>query len=210
MADRKLTSSPPGTDRRTGRRSRPAERRVRSTAGERRTVLIGVATRHFAERGYYGTPTLAIADEAGISQAYLFRLFPTKQDLFAACVESCIEKTRDAFERGAASQLPTETPLEAMGRAYVDLLDREPEVLLVQLHANAATAREPKVREAMREGWSVLFGTVDRLSGAADDEIRRLFAQGMLINVSAAAGFDEIDEPWARVLGHSGKGMEAR
>ena len=45
------------------------------------------AMQEFARRGYYGTPTTDVAKGAGISQAYLFRLFPTKEELFVACVE---------------------------------------------------------------------------------------------------------------------------
>jgi len=179
--------------------------RKRSTAAARREVLVEVARRHFAERGYYGTPTLAIANEAGISQAYLFRLFPTKQDLFAATVTACIAKTREAFERGAADPLPDEEPLQAMGRAYHQLLADDPTVLLGQLHANAAAAREPKIRAAMRAGWADLYETVTRLSGAGPEEIRPYFAEGMLLNVAAAVGFDEIDEPWANALSQKEK-----
>ena len=177
----------------------------RSTAEQRRKVLIEVAYRHFSERGYYGTPTLAIADEAGISQAYLFRLFPTKQDLFAATVSYCIEKTRDAFERGAENPLPGESAMEAMGRAYGELLEDDPTVLLAQLHANAAAAREPKIRAAMREGWARLYETAERLTGASAEEIRPYFAEGMLLNVAAAVGFNDVNEPWAVALGHQTK-----
>lgn len=171
------------------------------TAAARRDVLVEVARRHFAERGLYGTPTLAIAEDAGISQAYLFRLYPTKQELFAAAVDACIAKTREAFEDGAASVAPGESILQAIGRGYTELLQSDPTVLTGQLHANAAAAREPVVRKAMREGWASLYETVERLSGASAEEIRGLFAEGMLINVAAAVGFADVNEPWARVLG---------
>jgi AcrR family transcriptional regulator len=196
--------------RRTASEAKPAGKRSRgstppkagrSTAAQRREVLVAVASRHFAERGYYGTPTLAIADEAGISQAYLFRLFPTKEDLFAACVTNCIDKTRAAFESGVASRRSDESELEAMGRAYVDLLRSDPEVLLGQLHASAAATREPKIRKALQEGWGELYETASRISGASPEEIRGLFAAGMLINIAAAAGFDQVNEPWAMALG---------
>ena len=186
---------------RSGSRAEHPAPRTRSTAAARRKVLVEVAVRHFAERGYYGTPTLAIADEAGISQAYLFRLFPTKQDLFAACVDDCIERTITAFERGAASCAPGEPALAGIGRGYKQLLAEEPEVLLGQLHANAAAPKEPVVRGAIRRGWARLYERVAELSGAPLEEIRALFATGMLINVAAAARFDEVDEPWANVLG---------
>lgn len=193
----------------TRTRRQPAARRsgrVRSTAVARREVLVEVARRHFAERGLYGTPTLPIAEEAGISQAYLFRLFPTKQELFAATVEACIARTREAFERGAATRRPDETLLEAIGRGYVELLGSDPTVLMGQLHANAAATREPVIRKAMREGWAELYATVERLSGASPEEIRGLFAEGMLINVAAAVGFDEVERPWAMALGTKGRG----
>ena len=177
----------------------PAPRK-RLPPEERRATVIEVARRHFAERGYYGTPTAAIADDAGISHAYLFRLFPTKQDLFAASTAACIAKTRAAFERGAAEPQPGETKLGAMGRSYGELLAEDPSVLLGQLHANAAAAREPKIREAMRDGWAELYKAVSELSEAPPDDIRRFFASGMLLNVAAAVGFDEINEPWAQSL----------
>lgn len=182
--------------------SSPTSPRKRQTAAARREVLVEVARRHFAERGYYGTPTQAMADEAGISQAYLFRLYPTKQDLFAATVAACIVKTVEAFERGAAAAAPGESVLDAMGQAYGELLASDDTVLMGQLHANAAAINEPKIRAAMRAGWAELYELVERLSGADPEEIRTFFAGGMLLNVGAAVGFDEVDEPWAHALGH--------
>ena len=57
------------------------------------------AMQEFARRGYYGTPTTDIAKGAGISQAYLFRLFPTKEELFVACVERPTARVHDEFVR---------------------------------------------------------------------------------------------------------------
>ena len=59
---------------------------ARKSAEVRREEIVGIALRHFAEGGYHGTSTEAIAREAGISQPYLFRLFRTKRELFLACV----------------------------------------------------------------------------------------------------------------------------
>ncbi|MFD5751376.1 TetR/AcrR family transcriptional regulator [Streptomyces sp. NPDC127033] len=41
----------------------------------------------FAQKGFYGTTTHEIADRVGISQPYLYRLYATKQALFAAAVD---------------------------------------------------------------------------------------------------------------------------
>src|ERR687890_1848197 len=94
---------------------------VRKSAEERREEIVAIAFRHFADGGYHGTSTEAIAREAGISQPYLFRLFRTKKELFLACVDHCYAQVRDAFHR-AAEGAGDEDRLEAMGHAYVEEL----------------------------------------------------------------------------------------
>ena len=70
---------------------------ARKSAEERREEITGIALRHFAEGGYYGTSTEAIAREAGISQPYLFRLFRTKKELFLACADRCYGSVGQVF-----------------------------------------------------------------------------------------------------------------
>src|SRR5947209_15752731 len=98
-----------------------------STAGERRAEVLPIAARAFAERGLHGTPTAEIARTAGISQAYLFRLWPTKLELFVAVVDRCFALTLEHFQDAAGAARQTgEDVLCAMGDAYVEMLvDRE-------------------------------------------------------------------------------------
>ncbi len=169
------------------------------TAEERREDVIQAAMQEFARRGYYGTPTTDIARTAGISQAYLFRLFPTKEELFVGCVERSYTNVLDEFTRAAAPHAGDfEAALEAMAARYKELL-QQTDLLLCQLHGYAA-CQEPKVREAVRTGYQVLVEQVQLLSGAPDEEIQRFFAMGMLVNVVAAMGAHELDEPWAHAL----------
>lgn len=51
---------------------------------ERQAGLIGTAASLFASNGFDGTTTKAIAKAAGISEALLFKHFPTKRALYAA------------------------------------------------------------------------------------------------------------------------------
>src|ERR671917_2406452 len=95
--------------------------RVRKSAEERREELIAIGLRQFALTGYRGTSTETIAQEAGISQPYLFRLFRTKRELFLACNDRACEKVLDAFRR-AAGEAPEDERLHAMGRAYIEQL----------------------------------------------------------------------------------------
>jgi AcrR family transcriptional regulator len=58
-------------------------------AEERRRAIIRAVRRVFAERGFDGTTTKALADAAGVSEALLFKHFPTKEALFAEMQQSC-------------------------------------------------------------------------------------------------------------------------
>jgi len=57
---------------------------VRMSAEERRESVVRAAMSEFAHGGYHGTSTEAIARRVGVSQPYLFRLFPNKQAIFLA------------------------------------------------------------------------------------------------------------------------------
>ncbi|MFD5148334.1 helix-turn-helix domain-containing protein, partial [Streptomyces sp. NPDC058401] len=62
---------------------------MRLSADERRETVLRAAIAEFATGGYHGTSTETIARRVGVSQPYLFRLFPTKRALFqAAAVRS--------------------------------------------------------------------------------------------------------------------------
>ncbi len=174
--------------------------RTLSTADARRESILEAAERVFAARGLHGTPTMEIAKRAGISQAYLFRLFPTKIELFVALAERCNDRIYQTFADAAAAAKAAgdENILQAMGHAYVGLLaDRT--LLLNQLHAHAASDN-PDIRTQMRRGFARLVELVERESGADPLDVRRFFAHGMLLNVLAAMGAEAVDEHWAHVL----------
>jgi AcrR family transcriptional regulator len=173
--------------------------RTLSTAEERREEILAAAERVFAARGLHGTPTMEIAKAAGISQAYLFRLFPTKAELFSALVERCNERIERTFVDAASAARKAGDPvLPAMGAAYVGLLgDRH--LLLNQLHAHAA-CDDPAIRTQMRRGFARLVEIVERETGAEPQDVRNFFAHGMLLNVLAAMQAQDLDEHWVHLL----------
>jgi AcrR family transcriptional regulator len=176
-----------------------AASRTLSTAEERREEILQAAERVFASRGLHGTPTMEIAKAAGISQAYLFRLFPTKAELFSALVERCNARIERTFvDAAAAARTAGEPIMSAMGNAYIGLLgDRS--LLLNQLHAHAA-CDDPAIRDQMRAGFARLVEIVERETGAGAEEVRIFFAHGMLLNVLAAMQAQDVDAHWAEVL----------
>jgi len=171
-----------------------------STADERREAVLTAAGEVFAERGIHGTPTTAVASAAGISHAYLFRLYPTKSDLVVALVQRNNERIHETFAAAAAdARAAGEDVLKAMGGAYVELL-QDRRLLLLQLHAYAAAPSMPEVRDAMRDGMKELVALAQRESGAAAEDVQRFFAQGMLLNVLGAIDAPAVDERWAQLL----------
>jgi AcrR family transcriptional regulator len=182
----------------TTAKTKRAPRGPRISADERRELVLEVAIKEFARRGFHGTPTQDIADRAGISHAYLFRLYPTKTELFVAVTQRCFQRVMDAFAEAAAGADPGEDRLHAMGGAYVDLLtDRSR--LLGQLQSYAA-CDDPKVRKAVQRGWEQLYSFVERESGAEGEDVRAFFATGMLLTVAAAADLFAVDPKWAERL----------
>ena len=57
---------------------------VTSTSRDRQASLIAAATSLFAARGFRGTRTKEISKAAGVSEALLFKYFPTTRALYAA------------------------------------------------------------------------------------------------------------------------------
>jgi AcrR family transcriptional regulator len=160
--------------------------RPRSTAVERRAELLTVALSEFAIGGLNGTSTEAIAKRAGISHAYLFRLFATKKQLFIACSRLGFERVRRTLAAAATGEQPAER-LASMGAAYREMLgDRE--LLLSQMQLYAACS-DPEIRDVAREGFQGLVEEVARLSGATGAPLQEFFAMGMLLNVAASMDF---------------------
>jgi AcrR family transcriptional regulator len=174
--------------------------RTLQTAEDRREAVLEAAMKVVAERGIHGTPTAEVAKAAGISHAYLFRLFGTKNELAVAVVKRANQRIYDAFAAAAAGVSGSgEEKLHAMGLAYGELLtDRE--LLLVQMHSHAAAAEDAAIREAAREGFDRLVALVERESGADSVTVGRFFATGMLMNVMAALDAQAVSAHWADVL----------
>ena len=162
---------------------------VRITSEERRDQLIDAAVAEFAANGFHATSTTAIAKRAGISQPYVYALFPNKHELFLAANLRVVDRIRTAFAE-AARGLPTpEERLDAMGNAYMELLENREEIMF-QHQANAA-AGDPALREPVRSEFMRLMDDVGRLSGAPEDDVRMFMAKGMFLNVIAALDLPE-------------------
>jgi len=70
------------------------------SSAERRAAIIKAVRQVFAEKGFHGTTTRALAEAAGVSEALLFKHFPDKEALYSAMMLSCCqEKEPGTVER---------------------------------------------------------------------------------------------------------------
>lgn len=158
---------------------------------QRRSQVLDAAMVEFASGGFAATTTESIARAAGISQAYLFRLFPTKKAVFLAAADQGFDAVEAAFAAAAEGDGPDR--LDAMAEAYRELLsDRRS--LVFQLQVYAAAALDDEIRALARDRFRRLYQLVRELSGTGSDGALDFMAQGMLLNVTSALEL-ELQQP---------------
>ncbi len=120
----------------------PVAARPRLTSADRRVAILDAARTIFAKSGFHGASTARIAQAAGCSEPLVYKLFPTKQALFAAVIEDsavllreriglCFSTATPADRYGAVLDALAEDPVVAEGfrlRALALALVDEPEI----------------------------------------------------------------------------------
>ena len=173
-----------------------------STADSRRPIVAAAAVRRFALRGYHGTTIADVAGEAKISPAYVSKLFPSKERLFAAALEECFARVLEALAVGADASTDSDPDavLDAMGGAYADLIaDRS--LLMLQVHAQSV-ADVPEIGRALRAGLRDVTTFAQSRSGGSDDAVQQFIAFGQLCHLIVTTGLEDVPESWANVVSH--------
>ncbi|NJC55468.1 TetR/AcrR family transcriptional regulator [Brevibacterium marinum] len=166
----------------------------RMSGADRRRQVLGIAAKEFAEHGLHGASTEAVAREAGITQAYVFRMFGTKKALFLELVTSAFDRVSDGMLSAGEGSTGRDS-LEHMGAQYYDLLaDRHS--LLLQLQGLAACG-DAEVKAVVRERFAKMWHTVADTTDLDPVTVKTFLAFGMLLNVGAALNVDDLDESWA-------------
>jgi AcrR family transcriptional regulator len=88
---------------------------VRSTTKmsgeERHAAIIKAALRVFVEKGFYRTTTRELARAAGVSEALLFKHFPSKEALYSAIQMSCFKEEGSKIREWLESLEPSTSSL---------------------------------------------------------------------------------------------------
>ena len=122
-------------------------------ADERRRCVIGAACRVFSKSSYRGATTAEIARESGVTEPVLYRHFPSKRDLYLACLDAGWAHVRRLWDEALASEPDPRLKLGAMGRAYVQLQRTGDKIMLSDLWIQALNeaSEDPKIRKYLRD-----------------------------------------------------------
>ena len=105
----------------------------------------------FAEWGYHGATTAAIAKRADISQSYIYALFPSKKDLFLACQRWNHRQLLDIIDAAPEAI----TPLEAQASIRQACVEKDHAEIerQIEVQRTACANREERAQD---------FGCPDR------------------------------------------------
>jgi AcrR family transcriptional regulator len=159
----------------------------RGTATQRRTEAIAAGMRVFADHGLTTSAIQQVADEVGISQPYVFRLFGTKQSFFMACLDELADRVLAVFRQAAVTY--TSDPLRAMGAGFRELV-ADGVITGMWLQACAAARGDERVAARCRSLMSTVLTEAERLTGATPDDLARFLANGSLVVILQALGVD--------------------
>ncbi|WP_297082166.1 TetR/AcrR family transcriptional regulator [uncultured Demequina sp.] len=179
-----------------------AEPTTRLSADERREQILAAASAVFGERGYAGGTTDAIAKQAGVSQAYVVRIFGSKENLFREAAERAATRVIEAF-RATIAGFRGDEPLEdkrlALSVSYIGLMsDRG--LLLTLLHL-FSLGHDATLGPIARDCFLRVFRVVRDEAEFTGPEATEFFSRGMLTTVLMAMRMpDSAGEPAADEL----------
>jgi len=159
----------------------------RGTATQRRAQAIGSGMRAFADHGLTTSAIQRVADEIGVSQPYVFRLFGSKQLFFLACLDELEDRVRGVFRQAAASS-PTD-PLTAMGAGFRDLV-ADGVISGLWLQACATARNDAQVAQRCRSLIAGVLDEAERMTRTTPDDLARFAARGALVVLLQAVGAD--------------------
>jgi AcrR family transcriptional regulator len=127
----------------------------------------------------------------------VFSLFQSKRELFLAALERSFERVAGTFRAAAAEYDEGRAPagcadaLDAMGRAYKEMLLSDRDYLMLQ-HQSYAACDDELVRACVRRRYAQLVDLARELSGADAERIDDFIRHGMALNVAAALGVEDL------------------
>jgi AcrR family transcriptional regulator len=155
-----------------------------------RQRLLGAARTVFARRGYHGASVEEIAAEAGFSTGALYSNFHGKEDLFLALMDD----VTDAYCAEIAAEVDGVSSIGERARGgarhWMEIVEREPEMLMLFIEFWAYAARDPGARERVAASFAKARQVLTRLisDGAREFDLQlEIPAEQLAIAIDALA-----------------------
>ena len=110
--------------------------------GERRELLLGVARRIFAERGFQSATMDDIAKEAGFTKPILYQYFESKTDLYHEIVTHTAQKLIDKLASAVSIAETPRAKIEVAFKVYFDMVVSETDafrILFIHSHEGSTS-----------------------------------------------------------------------
>lgn len=143
----------------------PADGR-RKISARNRERLVEAAGELFAQRGYRGTTTRDISDQAGITERTLFRHYSSKADLFRVAVISPVQTFIQSFRSSWSERAPGSRSAEVEIRDFVgtllDVVSGERQLLLALVAGLAFESHDAELPD-LGETMAPLLSALDEI-----------------------------------------------
>ena len=129
---------------------------------KRQNIILDVAARIFAERGFSGTDVQLIADAAEVGKGTVYRNFGTKEELFLAAVDSEMRVLTEVLLEASEHESDPLDSLRAVVRSYLAHIESNPravELLIVEraVFKDRAESTYIRYKESLRGYWEELM-----------------------------------------------------
>ena len=140
---------------------------------ETRALILEAAGQEFQANGYEATCIADVAEHAGVSTKTLYRLIPTKADLFANVIEDRIGRFVLEYDLSRLNSLDAAAALERMLTVF-GTLTLEPRTIALTRLVLGEFRAFPEV------GATFYQTAMQRTSQAMEEGLRRLCARGLI------------------------------
>ena len=153
---------------------------------DRKEGLLEAAHAEFATSGYHGATTAQIAKRAGISQSYVYALFPSKKDLFLACQRRNHQRILRILDSAGAAVDEVEAQV-LLREQYLKKVQDDRVDFLFRLQVSAA-ATDPDIAAEERRSAMAIFDRLMPLFGNDQEAVKTAMAVGLFTDMAIALG----------------------
>ena len=163
--------------------------RNRIPAEERRKQILKCAVKVFAKSNYRSAKMAEIANEAGISEAMVYKHFPSKKVIFLKILQHMSARIITFWEEEAQKQQDALNALKHMGLAYYKRMKRHPDELKVQFQA-ISEVDDKDIAEQLRRDHMSYIRFIDSIlkKGVRQGSIKKNLDTGLIAFIFNGGG----------------------